>query len=306
MRSAIATTLMCLSLPGCDNRQVDAGYWAREREKIELTQRLKMAEYRIGQTNPEDLAELTQLGIRLREFDQRVRDLVQNRSALRAEIKAMEYRNDEAGRLAIQDRRTSAVGRKFDSFVLKDGRTLQNVAITGVDDSGVAIRHDHGTARLRYSDLSPEQNLIFGLEETSALAAENRELQESIAYERRIDLEIQSLRDKEERAAADAKRDDDAQVSRSLMARESGNQRTSPLAQPARQVGSGSWSRTWYGDSPYRSYRPTYRYVYYYPARPNPFCGARTYNSMRNIPGTTCIPNPNVNPNIRPNIQAEP
>lgn len=285
VKLAVTGMLAVLLLPGCDDHRKDAGYWEIEREKIELEQQLKLLEYKAGRTGNGSPEELPRLENTLRELGARKISLLGNRSALVAGIRQIERQSAELGRLEIQDRRMDSLGRKFDSLALKDGRTFQNVAITGIDDGGVAIRHEDGAARLRYAELSPEQCALFGLEESAALAAENRERRESIAYERQLDEEMEVLRDKEERAASIASWDDHARADRHLLARESAGGRTSPLAQPATTVGAGSWR----GYSRYRSHRPTYRYVHYYPVTPNPFYSSRVYRDIRDgkdkVPG---------------------
>jgi hypothetical protein len=270
----VAAAMIFLFLPSCERNLNDSTYWETEREEIELTQQLKLAEYRLGMTTSGDangVAELERVESNLRELNQRTAALLRDRSVLGEEVRELEVRNRETERLAVRKLRMKSVGRKFDTLVVNNGRTFENVSITGVDDGGVAIRHEHGTARLRYSDLSAEQCASFGLEERSALAAEDRERRESIAYERRIDEELDAMREKEEQIAAVARRSEETKVSRALVAANTTTKETSPLAKPASQVGRGSSYRYSDGYSTYRSYRPRYRYVYYYPVVRNPF-----------------------------------
>ncbi len=49
--------------------------------------------------------------------------------------------------------REELVGETFDSFTLVDGTSYSKVKITGHDDEGLRIRHAHGGAKLRYTDL---------------------------------------------------------------------------------------------------------------------------------------------------------
>lgn len=265
--------LLSLMVAACDTNRDQAADWETERETIELTQQLKLAEYRLGLTPSGNPGELERVENHQRELDQRAQALLRQRSALNAEIKMLEARNEELARLAIQNLRMKSLGRTFDTFSVNDGRTFEKVSITGVDDSGVAIRHAHGTARLRYAELSADQRASFGLEERSALAAEDQERRELLAYERRIDEEMDALREKEERIAAVAMKSEDSKIADSIMARNSSSQETRPLAQPASPFGRGC--RSSYGQYRYRTYRPTYRYVYYYPVTPNPFYAPR-------------------------------
>lgn len=265
----MAVMLIAIVLPACDGNDRNAGYWAIERERIELEQQLKLAEYRMGATNAGDAGELSRIHRNLDGLQKRVRDLQQSRNILEAEIMDMESRNAEYARAAIHNRRMEVIGGKFDSLTLKDGRILEKVTVVSVDDSGVALRHEHGAARLRYADLTSRQQAFFGLEADSALAAEAREQVAASAYEKQLDAELQVVRGKEEQRERDlARRDEQLRISSSFLARNSVSNYTRPLAKPATQVGNGSWSRGWY-----RSYRPTYRYVYY-PSAPS-------YNASR-------------------------
>jgi hypothetical protein len=140
----------------------------------------------------------------------------------------------------------------------------------------VAFRHEHGAARLRYTELSDDQRLIFGLEEEAALAAEDRERRQALAYELSIDMELEAMRDRESEARADsiAAENNNFLASRSLMANPNHQREIRPLAQPARAFGSGSSYRRHYNYSGYRFYRPAYRYVYRHPPAVNPFCSS--------------------------------
>lgn len=259
-----AMMLICIGLPACDGNGGTAGFWAVERERIELEQQLKLAEYRIGTAHAGDADELARIHRNLDGLQKRVRDLQQSRSLLEAEIMDMENRNAEFARAAIHSRRMEVAGSKLESLSLKDGRVLENVTVASVDDSGVALRHEHGAARLRYADLTSSQQAFFGLEADSALAAEAREQVAASAYEKQLDAELQVVRDKEEQRERElARRDENARISSAFLARNSISSYTRPLAKPATQFGNGSWSRGWY-----RSCRPTYRYVYY-PSAPS-------------------------------------
>lgn len=277
LASALAFGVLALS--GCGQKRDNSAYWETEREVVELTQKLKLAEYRLGLMPDREVVDIDAVTENARKLDLRARELRNAREALSDEINDLEARKSELAHTVLRHLRSKAHGRKFDTFSTTDGRIFENVMITGVDDGGIALRHAHGTARLRYADLSGEQCAEFGLDEKSALAAEDRERREAVAYEQRIDEELDAMRDKEERNAAMARRSEEARISRSLMARSASYKSESPLAKPASAVGSGSYYRNSYG-STYRTYRPRYRYVYYYPATPNPFY---SYRSNRNI-----------------------
>lgn len=272
--------MAAITLVGCDGHLDETASWEIEREGIELAQRLKLAEYRLGRISPGDLAESGRWEGEVRATGEKLRTLKQIRLSLSIEIKEMAARNDELCQTAIRNQRTKSMALKFESFSVKDGRTFRNVSVTGVDDAGVAIRHEDGAARLRYADLSAEHRALFGLEEEAALAAEAREHREALAYERGIDLEMQAVRERDQLAAAVTQRNNDSRASRSLLAASPSPSRESGmLSRPATPFGTGSIYRR-YGDSGYRSYQPNYRYVYYYPSTPNPFCSSHVYRSV--------------------------
>lgn len=272
--------VVVLALTGCGEKSDQSVYWDTEREVVELTQKLKLAEYRLGLMPNREVVDAGAVMDNARKLDRRLSELRADQASLVDEIKDLEIRKSELVQTAIRNIRAKAHGRKFGTFATTDGRTFEDVMITGVDDGGIALRHAHGTARLRYSDLSLEQREEFGLEEKSALAAEDRERREAVAYEQRMDEELGAMREKEEREAAIAKRSEDARVSRSLMARNNASPKPeSPLSKPATTVGSGSYYRNTYGTT-YRTYRPRYRYVYYYSAGPNPYYSYRSNRSI--------------------------
>lgn len=271
--------IVMVTLTGCGDRRDSSVYWDTEREVVELTQKLKLAEYRLGMMPKREAVDPGTVADDARKLDRRLRELRADQASLVDEIQQMEIRNGDLVQNAIRNIRAKAHGRKFGTFSTTDGRTFENVMITGVDDGGIALRHAHGTARLRYSDLSAEQREDFGLEEKSALAAEDRERREAVAYEQRMDDELKAMRDKQERDSAIAKRSEDARVSRSLMARHSTPKTESPLSKPATTFGSGSSYRSSYGAT-YRTYRPRYRYVYYYTPASNPYYSYRSNRSI--------------------------
>jgi hypothetical protein len=275
MARMIVIALFPIILPSCMSHKGEAAFWENEREKIELTQCLQLAEYRLGLNESGDFQELERLQSLLSEMEVRLWNLQSDQSALINDIGRMEIRNAELCRTALEKQRARARGMNFASFSVRDGRNFTNVSVTGVDDSGVAIRHEHGAARLRYAELSDEQRLFFGLEEAGALVAEDHERREALAYELSIDLELEAMRERERKESADsiAERNNDFQPSRALMAASNYQHETRPLAQPARSFGSGSSYRRWYGYSGYR-YRSVYSYVYRDPSVSNPFCGS--------------------------------
>lgn len=263
-------------LPCCKGQDGEVDFWRNERELVELDQQLKLGEYHLGLSNDSEWKDFDALKILLSENEVRLWNLQSEKSALLAEIKRLETHNVEMARAALEQKRSRARGMKFETLSARDGRIFNKATITMVADSGVAFRHEHGAARLRYAELSDEQRLFFGMEEYAALAAEFRERTQEIACELSLNLEIETLRDRDSqtRATPITKRNNDGMASRSLMAASNDQQETRPLARPARPFGSGSFHRSWSLYSGYRSYRPVYRYVFRSHSARNHFCSS--------------------------------
>jgi hypothetical protein len=268
-------------LPCCKGQDVDAEFWRHERELVELAQQLKLGEYRLGLSDSAEWKDFDALKILLSENEVRLWNLQSEKSALLAEIKRLKTRNVDMERTALEQKRSRARGMKFETLSARDGRAFNKATITMVADSGVAFRHEHGAARLRYAELSDEQRLFFGMEEYAALAAEDRELTQEIACELSLNLEIETLRDRgsQARATLITRRNNDGMASRSLMAALNDQQEPRPLAQPARPFGGGSFHRSRSLYSGYRSYRPVYRYVYRSHSARNYFCSSSGQSS---------------------------
>ena len=267
-RLAVVIALVALSSTGCKNDRKTSVWWENERERIELEQQLKLAQYRCDRSpsgNPGDLAKLVES---VRELKLRKQTLLQARTLLEAGIKELEHQCDEIADKMIQARRMALTGRKFETLRLNASRIFHHVAITGIDDCGVSISHDHGAARLSYVDLSPEQREFFGLDEDASIASANRESQQALAYECWIEQSLRTARDNQQLASAAAMKEDEAatKARNLLLEQEAARYRLRPLAQPARPLQGTIRPFVWtyhYG-STYQIYRPRYRYVHYY------------------------------------------
>jgi hypothetical protein len=146
------------------------------------------------------------------------------------------------------------------------------VSVAAIDDAGVTIRHADGSARLRFADLSPDQQVLFGLDAELASAAEESESMAAIAYEREIDSQMEVLQEQQRKNVEKARRDElyARQGSSRIAAQQADVSKERPLAQAATPFGGRSWGysgystyRSSYRYSGYRTY-PTYRYVYNY------------------------------------------
>ena len=93
---------------------------------------------------------------------------------------------EEAERVAkIEAERTKAVGEELDVLFAK-GREYKKVTITGVDNVGVKIRHESGTARLNYEDVPEEMQERFGYDPDRARKQAMKEAQQAAARRQRM------------------------------------------------------------------------------------------------------------------------
>jgi hypothetical protein len=193
-----------------------------------------------------------------------IRDLNHRRVHLGDEVKLLEDELTAFKQSAIREQRDRAIGRTFETMILPSGRTFTQVKVSAIDDAGVTIRHAEGSARVSFSDLATEQQALFGLEMDLAIAAERKELELAVDYERAIDSQLAAMKAQEKLITEAATRDDySQQAKRALVASQQiASSTVRPLAQPATSLGNRSWSSSSYCSN-YRSYRPAYRYVYY-------------------------------------------
>lgn len=161
--------------------------------------------------------------------------------------------------------RTAAVGRTFDTFAGKDGRSFTQVVITRVTDVGVEFRHATGTARLAADQLAPEQQLAFALDTELAREAILQENALAADFASWVDQGVADAADRE--AARQqmllAEYDEPAPApSPTFTSTPDPAPSSSALREKARPFGNGGsiWSPY------YRSYRTNYYYV------PTPSC----------------------------------
>ena len=97
-----------------------------------------------------------------------------------AELEALAARaaKAELARLALAaEARRSAKGEKHESLTTKKGRTYKKVTISGVDEIGVKIFHESGTARIKFAELPTTFQQRFGYDPDRAKALLEREKQ---------------------------------------------------------------------------------------------------------------------------------
>lgn len=263
---------------GCEPRNQQLAMGESQRELVELQQRLKLLHYRSEVAGTGAFDELKAVEASLRANDDRVRLLAGARAELVVALGALEEQFATARHHEIQNRRVRAVGREWDEIAVRDGRTFEQVRIVAVEDSGVSIRHAHGAATLRYSELTDAQQEEFGMVEELANAAEERERAETAAFEQQIDAGLAEMRAKQPPPQVSPSSTAGDRSYARVAARSGAATRQSALSEPARAFGGGGYSR-------YRSSRPTYRYVYYYQPYGQSGCfNPRPQNSVGIVP----------------------
>ena len=278
----IVTTLVAVLSVGCKNDQSQAEWWQGEQERIALMHQVELKQYRISQTDVAGFDEVQRLGKLTESSTELLGSLNRQRQVLTEELSLLERNLAELKEATIRDQRNRAIGRTFKSFESASGRKFEEVSVAAIDDAGVTIRHADGSARLRFADLDPEQQVFFGLEADLAFAAEEKESRAAVAYEREIDNQMAVLREQEDRTSQTNRRVELASKRKSslLAAQQVAETKAGPLAKAATPFGSRSWgysryssSYSSYRDPAYRTYSPTYRYVYNYVVpRYNSYC----------------------------------
>ena len=243
----------------CQRNENQAEWWQGEQERIALSHQVELKEYRFSKSQVSGHEEM----VKMRLLIKTNMDLSQRRITLEDEVGLLEDELASFKQSAIPRQRDRALGRTFETMVLPSGRTFMQVKVAAINDAGVTIRHAEGSARIKFSDLNSEQQVLFGLEMDLAVAAEKKELESAVDYERAIDSQLAAMKTQDKLTAEAARREE--QYLQSNRARVASPQIASssvrPLAQPATSFGNRSWSSSGYY-STYRSYRPAYRYVY--------------------------------------------
>lgn len=256
--------MAALLVGGCRENPDRVGWWQDEQQRIELTHQLELKKFRFEQAYSRDFEQLQALRHSSKQAVSALKSLRQQRLALGDEVGSLEGQWAEFRDSTIREQRQHAMAKTFEKFSSVTGRTFAAVTVAAIDDSGVTIRHTDGSARLRYTDLDASQRVFFGLEADLALAAEKKETQDAADYERWIETRMVAIAEKKQSDSENARREELAnqRTRAALAAQVASASAARPLARPATNVGDRSWSysNSYTND---RSYRPTYRYVYY-------------------------------------------
>ena len=248
----------------CQRNENQAEWWQGEQERIALSHQVELKEYRFSKSHPSGDEEVTKLRILAKTNMDLIRDLSQRRIAVEGEVERLEGEFVGFKQSSIQGQRHRAMGRTFESLVLPSGRTFKQVKVAVIHDAGVNIRHSEGSARIKFSDLNSEQQVLFGLEMDLAVAAEKKELESAVDYERAIDSQLAEMKVREKMNTETAQRKEQSLQARRarIASQQVASANVRPLAQPATSFGNRIWDSS-SSYSTYRSDRPTYHYVYY-------------------------------------------
>jgi len=280
--------LGALLLGSCDRDDVAArSGWEFEQERMAITQKLALAEYRFSQAPVDFTGRLSELQQDLASLSRQTAELKQRRSRLLAEIRDLEDRNLGAALQAQQVRRENAVGTRYPTLKLSSGKVYHNAVIDSINDAGVTIHHQDGLSRLDYFKLTPGQRLEFGLDEVSATAALLREDQAALAYERWIDAGMVLVRQQQRETAEAAKREEEAARERGLIAAAYASQlRMNALSSTA------SSRSLWQGSTYSRPRRSVYYYPYSYHSCLPQYRVSRAWTASAPVRQAVTRPNP--------------
>ena len=298
-----AALALALALSGCGRRQESAAWWSGEQERMELSHQLELQEFRLEGIYTGDFAQLEGVRIRSQVTSARVVSLHQEQQELGGTVAALQGKLTAFKESTRHSQRQRAMHQTFKTLCLASGRKFENVTVSVIDDSGVMIRHSHGSARLQFYDLDAEQQRFFGLEADLAHTAHENEARDAVAYEHWIEERMQITRLSKaadanvgrRREIASIRKQPDSPTLQIFAAN------TRPLAQPARSVGSGDYRSNHYSN--YRKERSAYRYVYY--DAPNctnhPSSGNAAYSPQCYPTEFLCKPTVSVRQSFSPN-----
>jgi hypothetical protein len=260
----------CLLLSACKSENKSTSLWEMERDKIEISKKIEVLGYRLSLHEPDHL-ELASLNSKLEQMKAAKKALLADQIRLNSEVAALEADHEKMMVDLIQSRRSEIIGTKIQQLVVADGRTYQDVQITDIGDAGVDFRHEGGSTRLRYNELSQLQRDYFALEDDSANHALAKEQKSHMAYEKWVSKVTAQNREERRSAEANQGQKDQEQRRRSYqLAFQDSRARSSALSRPATPVGRRTWSRVWsyqYPSSYYDTPRVYYPYSYSYPYR---------------------------------------
>lgn len=178
--------------------QKAADLWEMEKEATKLMHEVKLLKFRVERRgtirNPERyealVKETGENGGRLERVS------VEHENLLR-EVAKLEGDFNHFRETRLAELRHRAQGRQWDRFVTKSGRVLKEVQVVSVEDGGVMLRHQDGSLRMGYPDLTDEQQALFGMEEEASRLAVLRDHRKEVAYHEWLEGEVRLREDLE-------------------------------------------------------------------------------------------------------------
>lgn len=288
-----------LLLVACENNQKQALMSDMEQQKIELTHQVELQKYRFAKSDTGEITELNRVRTQINQGTGVLSEIKLRKSVAQEQVATLQTQFAKLREQTIADRRHAAYGQTYDTLRLASGREFEKVSVISIDDTGVAIRHAVGTARLRYSDLDQSQRVKFGIEADSAIIALEKEAQAASIYDKAISTQIAAIQEKQAIAsrlkisAELAENQEKSRFKTFAMNDVSASIIAKPraLAEPAVPV--GRRTRHTYGSS-YDRYRNITSYVHYYNVVP-------TYTNVQPLFGV----NPRYGPGeyVTPRVQ---
>jgi hypothetical protein len=256
-------TATCFLSTNCDSEKSQAAWWQGERERVELEQSVALKSYRLNQSGGDHSEVLQDLTLSMRKSKERLEELRQYRRDLQSEVALIQDQWPQVRDGLLRDQRERVIGKTLVSLKSISGREYKNVTVAQIDDAGVMVRHDAGSARLRIADLDAKQQAFFGLDTGLAMVAEKKEQQEGAAYDQWIDKQLVAVKDAGERKsdAADLELRESQRMRSRLVAQQNVSESTRPLAQGSSSV-SSRFSRFYGFSSGFQRSTPSYRYYY--------------------------------------------
>ncbi len=258
-------------LAACSGERKDALWWDNEKQIIELRSDIDLARYKVDMLAPEQ--ESAPSGLSVEKLNAELESLSAERARLSVSVAEMRDGWQDFRASVLARRRYAVVGKSFETFETAQGREYSEVTITGIDDSGVSLRHKAGSARLRFEDLNQSRREFFGLDGELASIAHEAEAEQAIAYNRWIDKRMEEIREEEAQQTAIRQKEEE----KTRRARERALAANRRAATPSALTGSfgnlGDTRTISSGRrySSYGSYRRT-RYRYYYTNNTTPTC----------------------------------
>lgn len=155
-----------------------------ERERMDIEGRIELANLRLdrGQKGVRQ-STINSAKQSLEALSSRIEGLMGRHEALAAEVDALSSDFIAFREQRFKELRHMAIGSEFEELTTAEGQVLKQTKVLSIDDAGVLIRHQHGSTRLGYQDLTEDQRCLFGLDEGSVIAAMKQEQEELRAYE---------------------------------------------------------------------------------------------------------------------------